>query len=335
MLTPRTIQKLFWAAAGLAVAFQPALGAKGDKRHPKRSLTFKKHGNTKYSVTAKSNEGGVKSKMRFDCSVRGFPNFRLAYFTKEEDTVDGFAFRVGLLKLAEYNGTIAANDSTNAYSLRGTRGQWTAPTKEEIQADGDAKLYKLSSTMTGTGDHVNMTMRFDLFLATAGLKAGNVTYSPSSIKYTLTVLNYPYKMANSSLAILSGIFVPNTSRTYGSTKVNIGNNSTFDWDPTVYADGVVAPIEANRDMYEAPITNTNSTNDHDDGYRSTENIDFIYHLVKDVVHPANVTWDPSLGFDDSDELSSPTDPSSAPRSAGVPAVNLIFPVVLAAIMLLA
>lgn len=225
-------------------------------------------------------------------------------------------YKIKLFGIHEYNTTTAADGSyvdkvskvVSTYVFK----SWNKIGCSNTKVDTNTTLF--NCTITSKDNVVSANVFFTDSVINANSKAG-FPMKPTSIKFTVTINNFPYKGLGSSLALIAKMVSErNTNeksdsdeRKNGFVKtaekqVDIGSEAYFSWATSALADGVSVAV------VNTKVEKLNST----EAAEPNENRMFFSFIAKT---PKSIVWDPKLGAIDN---------SAAKFSASLLALILLF-----------
>lgn len=256
-----------------------------------RNFTSFNGENDKFFLESKSRTGLQKSNFQVKFSLNGFPHLRVKYKRKNASANDLFAsYRVGILALAEFNSTLPVSSRASVCRLS-PASSWS-----NLQYSTDEQeLYtfkKATTSFTGSGNCTGLTVNLDLLMASNRTEYQNQVINPNGVKYSIQILNFPYKLENSQLALVQGVFSKGNGTLSGnSISFTEGN---FNWTSSIKVDSVDGQVTASQLQEDV---NNEAQSSQDDGAESGENRKLLIFEFSGA-RPANITWDPEVGVND-------------------------------------
>eukprot|EP01121_Diplochlamys_sp_Union-15-3_P015311 TRINITY_DN5039_c0_g1_i2.p1 TRINITY_DN5039_c0_g1~~TRINITY_DN5039_c0_g1_i2.p1 ORF type:complete len:239 (-),score=47.85 TRINITY_DN5039_c0_g1_i2:26-742(-) len=209
-----------------------------------------------------------------------------------------------------------------------------------IQLDADTDIWVVSSIFKlSGGGSLNITIYF----TTDDVDNGNIVITPNSFKMDLTVLDYPWKQQNSSLALEAFVVSKGFRKIKGesrddpdddnvpvnkegveiSSHVNSVKHGFFNWESNVYQN-----MEMSGDVYKVKVSKQyNQNNQTSIDIEKDETIGTIYFTLAN--KPSNyIYWDPYIGVEDS------SDPGATPPLLSPTLVIVVIAVVVVIVIVI-
>ena len=237
----------------------------------------------------------------FRVSTAGFPNMRLkrleSFGTKNEKSKA--SLRLGIVKIAEVNGSINAAQTTSFVKLTGKSNAWgnVLVTDEANAATGTT--VRTMSTMRTWPD--GMVVKWEVFIAEAvaeyttnATKAAErkvLRLDPLSARVGVHVDNYPFKLVNSTLSIVTKLTGQGLGGAAKSGDALAFGTGLVSWDNQVATtDGTLLNVAAG-----APEAETDTTGQgEDDSKDVSEDIRLMDFKVESEAQPAKVDFYPTV-----------------------------------------
>lgn len=276
-----------------------------------------------------SRSSGTKDSIEFFMNLNGFPRFKIREMAHSSDSTSIFAFRTGFLRLVEYNSTVDIRASTNALKFDGIQAsQWTSlktGTHSTTTSDGANVKVVISSLISPNAQFTGLNVTLQAMFTDSISIVNGTVLTPSGLKYSVYINNFPFQMQNSRLALVQAMWQRDSNVTAASTQsLTIGGGGAFVWDTAITADGsasqmsVLSAISADSNAM-AGLNGGPTDNDGSDGDVGTSPKIIVFSFPK----AASLMWDPYMAADGS---------ASAPSSAvsvSVPIFSLLMTAALA------
>ncbi|KAJ3068296.1 hypothetical protein HDU98_008504 [Podochytrium sp. JEL0797] len=188
----------------------------------------------------------------FAASLKGFPHFRVSYYNDSGDVKESmnasfsqasFTFLTGLAAVIEFNDTVPCTNSTSVVSFVGKESRWS-PLRQMFTPEHNASV-QVSASFTEE--------QFAMIISAAVYEPTNATYNASekehkgryAIKYEVGFAGFPYRLENSSLAVVlvgavDAVFEVQTDVAvdcYGKGGICVADGAAaLYWKPTVELD---------------------------------------------------------------------------------------------------
>jgi len=240
------------------------------------------------------------------------PDLRLAYFDSDKETTTAFTMRVILRALVEFNDSNGdgvfedgVDQVVNTIPLWGRFPNIPCLRTSMDKIDNETTVYSVSSNISLPESDGFFSL--SLVFSTADVFDKNVTLTPNTMKFDITVGKFPWKRNNTKLALRSFV-ISNGARTKSKMDYDPSNSDVpankdgivvasstkdvklgfFSWESHVYNGNVSGRIIEVKVSKEFASDNTTIDIDHD------ETIGMIYFTLADA--PTDyIYWDPYIG----------------------------------------
>ncbi|KAL7747408.1 hypothetical protein RI367_007162 [Sorochytrium milnesiophthora] len=237
-------------------------------------------------------EPDIKFVERFTVRTNPVPSFGGSFWLNSTASVDWFHFRTGLHKLVEFSNSMAVESSTNVVLL--ANQNWTAwNTVQKLDDNGNATIYNMTSTATpSTG--FTITVEAIMTANTSAVVYGT-PLAPRMVKYNIRIVNFPYTMAGSGLALVKTLVTRTADATLsadanGALLVGSGNGR-LSWAPTVSLGG-----SATANISLSTIANVSMSGMYSFPAESVQVDETAQVLLFKIgaVQPNYIFWDPNV-----------------------------------------
>jgi len=250
----------------------------------------------------------------FRLNLRPIPNIRASFVRSNGSDSEIFTYAVGIFRIVEFNSEVSVKDSKSFYQFS-EKTPWRRVQVDNVTYDGVLCNKITSSFNTSTG----MYVRIDAYIATSEVAKSEIeTLSPSKLKYTIEIGNFPYNLTDSSLALVKGVWAKTkpTFQSSSNTSAEFGKMGSFKWIRQASIDGsdsaVNVEVLGNSSM-SASLGET----------RNGEMVEFMaFKFVAS--QPSSVIWDPETGVaPDEIVATDTTDPAPVPPPADKSPIEVI------------
>lgn len=303
--------------------------AKNDKEEERSSDSKGKHDfkivnkGKSVSIVSRSRDNSTKGELFARASFNGVPSFRVTYRKKSLEAVsefkddDGkvksedegrdrstavFSYRVSLLGLREISKDNVLNiTQKQGFSFIGTAKHWE---DWVVTRNTTTDLITFSAKMNAPS---GMTAALKMELTGIRKIIETRVFDPNALKFSVEFGNFDYKLQDSSIAMVFGVFAKDNGQVSNSSFTFNGGSLT--WDDWVMADGVKTNVSIHT-VSRAKVE-TSSDDDEADGNESSSLVVFKIQAKQ----PKYVVWDPEMSVSSSLEsaIETPKIGSSATR----------------------
>ena len=252
--------------------------------------------------------GAVRSALSFSASVLGLPRFRVGYIrlngtgTLNSTTLASFngsgyayTYRVALLRLVEFNDATPVGDSSSFVNFKNSILAWSDFKLTKVEGEtSDDTMYVVTSRYKRLDSPLTVDLEIVVPTRKRMFRGGVIT--PNALKYSVNVSNFDYKMPNSRLALVLGLWsreitVDAALRNFSADTIRL-SNGRFTWDTSVVADGKNVSVNLTKIIREEVETDLGDLD-----VLSRERSQTMIFAVN-ATQPKSVFWDPTLSVDD-------------------------------------
>ena len=275
------------------------------------------------SIVSRSRDNTTKGELFARASFNGAPGFRVTYRKKSLQAVsdykddDGkvksedegrdrstavFSYRVALLGLREISkDNVLDITQKQGFSFIGTTKQWD---DWVVTRNTTTDLITFSAKMTSPS---GLTAALKMELTGIRKIIETRVFDPNALKFSVEFGNFDYKLPNSTIAMVFGVFAKDNGQVSNSSFTFNGGSLT--WDDWVMADGVKTNVSIH--TVSRSKVETSSDDDEADGNESSSLVVFKIQAKQ----PKYVVWDPEMSVSSSLEsaIETPKIGSSATR----------------------
>lgn len=233
-------------------------------------------------------------------SVNGFPYIRQSYISNVLDSRVDFTFRHAYLRIVEYNDSVSIQDSTSKCIFNDENFQWFPFNFTEIKTE-ESLVRNYSTTFIGRKDCLGLKVGFDTFITGNNTKLSifeNTT--PVSLfqdkpRHVLRITDYPFKLRNSKLALVSAIF-SEKSREKSNNEIKSIPNNIASANVSFNTFSILGNRLFNVSISDLVDSDGSGFARSDDGSLASESYNLIY-IKFDQIQPQSIYWDSSLSIE--------------------------------------
>ena len=156
-------------------------------------------------LQSRETESATKARL-IKLSTNGFPYIRLSYIPNTETSQVDFSFRVGGLRLVEYNDTVGIEESNSVCEFTDKGFQWWPFNVTQIDTF-ESVVANYSTTFVGRNECDGLVVGFDTFIAANNTQVSlfeNTTEQPllfDEPRYVYRIYSFPYKETERNISI--------------------------------------------------------------------------------------------------------------------------------------
>jgi hypothetical protein len=255
---------------------------------------------------------------QFTLKFKPFPHVRATFVKQNGTEVEMFSYRIGILRLVEVNAQNTVTNSTNSFSFSRDL-PWIRLSTTQVNvtsaSGANVTLLQLSSSFTiASGAFKGLKFVFTGFIGSSMFQKSDAEMiSPESLKYTLTIENFPYNFTDSNLAIVKAIWSrAKRLRGNSTSQVSVGGYGSFTWIQQAVADSMFTAVKVEM-LGNSSVRVADTDND-----RKDETVEFVAFKFN-AITPKVVSWDPEVGVSSADIVNA--DSAGADTAAGDPAIS--------------